>query len=333
MTACIERRDFITLLGGAAAWPISARAQQANPLVGVLHGGSAAAFAPFMVAFRQGLEEAGFTEGQNVTIEYRWAENQYERLPAMAAELVHRHPAAIYAGGSVRAAMAATSMIPIVFTTGEDPVKAGLVASLNRPGGNVTGVTLFYVELGAKRMEVLRELVPKAEVIGLLVNPRSPQGIGNNTEAEEQARDAHAAASAMGRQLIVVRASSEREIDEAFAAIVQQRAAALVVASDIFLSTRHDQLIALATRHAMPTIYPQPDAVISGGLLSYGIDIANSYRQVGGYIGRILKGAKPSELPVLQPTKFLLAINLRTAKALGLEVPATLLARADEVIE
>ena len=329
----MTRREFITLLGGAAAWPLAARAQQSNPLVGVLHGGSAAPFVPFMAAFRQGLAEVGFTEGQTVTIEYRWAENQYERLPAMAAELVHRHPAAIYAGGSVRAAMAATSTIPIVFTTGEDPVKAGLVASLNRPGGNVTGVTLFYVELGAKRMEVLRELVPKAEVIGLLVNPRSPQGIGSNTEAEEQARDAHAAASAMGPQLIVVRASSEREIDEAFAAIVQQRAAALVVASDIFLSTRHDQMIALATRHAMPTIYPQPDAVISGGLLSYGIDIANSYRQVGGYIGRILKGAKPSELPVLQPTKFLLAINLRTAKALGLEVPPALLARADEVIE
>ncbi len=232
----------------------------------------------------------------------------------MAAELVQRQPAAIYAGGSVRAAKAATSTIPIVFTTGEDPVKAGLVASLNRPGGNVTGVSLFYVELGAKRLEVLRELVPNAEVIGLLVNPRSPQGLGTNTEAEEQARDAQAAASAMRRQLILVRASSVSEIDEAFAAIVQQRAAALIVASDVFLSSRKDQLIALAARHGMPTIYPWRDAVIAGGLLSYGIDLSDSYRQVGGYIGRILKGAKPAELPVLQPTRFPLAINMRTAK-------------------
>jgi putative ABC transport system substrate-binding protein len=251
----------------------------------------------------------------------------------MAAELVQRQPAAIYAGGSVRAAKAATSTIPIVFTTGEDPVKTGLVASLNRPGGNVTGVSLFYVELGAKRLEVLRELVPNAEVIGLLINPRSPQGLGTNTEAEEQARDAQAAASAMRRQLILVRASSVSEIDEAFAAIVQQRAAALIVASDVFLSSRKDQLIALAARHGMPTIYPWRDAVIAGGLLSYGIDLSDSYRQVGGYIGRILKGAKPAELPVLQPTRFPLAINLRTAKALGLEIPPTLLARADEVIE
>jgi putative tryptophan/tyrosine transport system substrate-binding protein len=330
----LHRRSFISLLGSAAAaWPLAARAQQANPLVGVLHGGSAAAFAPFMVAFRRGLGEERFTEGQNVTIEYRWAENQYDRLPAMAAELVQRQPAAIYAGGSVRAAKAATSTIPIVFTTGEDPVKAGLVASLNRPGGNVTGVSLFYVELGAKRLEVLRELVPNAEVVGLLVNPRSPQGIGTNTEAEEQARDAQAAASAMGRQLIVFRASSVSEIDEAFATAMQQRAAALIVASDVFLSTRKDQLIALAARHRLPTIYAWRDAVIDGGLLSYGIDLADSYRQVGGYIGRILKGSKPAELPVLQPTKFPLVINLKTAKALGLEVPPTLLARADEVIE
>jgi putative tryptophan/tyrosine transport system substrate-binding protein len=329
-----NRREFITLLGGAAAWPLAARAQQAaTPVIGVLHGGSAVAFAPFMVAFRRGLREEGFTEGQNVTIEYRWAENQYDRLPTMAAELVQRQPAAIYAGGSVRAAKAATSTIPIVFTTGEDPVKAGLVASLNRPGGNVTGVSLFYVELGAKRLEVLRELVPNAEVVSLLVNPRSPQGIGTNTEAEEQARDAQAAASAMGLHLILVRASSVSEIDEAFATVVEQRAAALIVASDVFLSTRKDQLIALAARHRMPTIYAWRDAVVAGGLLSYGIDLADSYRQVGGYIGRILKGTKPAELPVLQPTKFPLVINLRTARALGIEVPPTLLARADEVIE
>jgi ABC-type uncharacterized transport system substrate-binding protein len=330
----MNRRAFITLLGGAAAaWPFNTHAQQANPLVGVLHAGSAAAFAPFISALRRGLEETGFTEGQNLAIDYRWAENRYDRLPAMAAELVDRKPAAIYAGGSVRAAKAATSSIPIVFTTGEDPVRAGLVASLNRPGGNVTGVTLFYVELGAKRLEVLREFAPKAQMIGLLVNPRSPQGLGNNTEAEEQARDAEAAASAIGRQIIVVRASSESEIDEAFAALAQRRAEALIVASDVFLSTRHDQLISLAARYAIPTIYPRPDAVTAGGLVSYGIDLAASYRQVGNYIGRILKGAKPAELPVLQPTKFLLTINLRTAKTLGLEVPQTLLVRADEVIE
>jgi putative tryptophan/tyrosine transport system substrate-binding protein len=333
--AGMRRREVLRVLGGAAVtWPLAAHAQQpAMPLVGFLHSGSAAAFVPFLAAFRRGLEEAGFAEGRNVAFEYRWAENQYDRLPAMAAELVRRQPAAIYAGGSVRTAKAATSTIPIVFTTGEDPVKAGLVASLNRPGGNVTGITLFYVELGAKRLELLRELVPKAEVIGLLVNPRSPQGMGNNTEAEEQARDARDAASTMGRQLVVVRASTESEIDDAFAAIMQQHAGALIVASDIFLSTRHDQLIALAARHRMPTIYFRPDAVIAGGLLSYGIDLADSYRQAGGYIGRVLKGAKPGELPVLQPTKFLLAINLRTVKALGLDVPTTLLATADEVIE
>jgi putative tryptophan/tyrosine transport system substrate-binding protein len=330
----MRRREFITLFAGAAAWPLAGHAQRpAMPLVGVLHSGSAAAFVPFMVAFRRGLEEAGFTEGRNVAFEYRWAENQYDRLPAMAAELVRRQPAAIYAGGSVRAAKAATSTIPIVFTTGEDPVKAGLVASLNRPGGNVTGVTLFYVELGAKRLELLRELVPKAEVIGLLVNPRSPQGMGNNTEAEDQARDARAAASTMGRQLIVVSASTENEIDEAFATVVQQRAGAVIVASDVFLSTRRDQLVALAARHAIPAMYPWRDAVTAGGLMSYGIDLKDSYRNAGGYIGRILKGAKPSELPVLQPSKFTLAINLRTAKALGLTVPLIMQMTADEVIE
>jgi putative ABC transport system substrate-binding protein len=330
----MRRREFITLIGGAAAaWPLAARAQQPSSLVGVLHSGSFTTFAPLMNAFRRGLQEGGFIEGQNVTIEYRWAENQYDRLPVMAAELVHLQPAVIYAGGSVRAAKAATSTIPIVFTTGEDPVKAGLVDSLNRPGGNVTGVSLFYVELGAKRLEVLHELMPKAEVIGLLVNPRSPQGIGSNTEAEETERDARTAANAMGRQLIVVRASSESEINEAFAALVQQRAAGLIVASDLFLTSRKDQLIMLAARHAIPTVYAWRDAVTAGGLASYSIDLADSYRQVGGYVGRILKGAKPAELPVLQPTKFSLAINLQTAKTLGLEVPQTLLVRADEVIE
>jgi putative ABC transport system substrate-binding protein len=330
----MKRREFITLLGAAAAWPLSVRAQQpAMPVIGFLHGGSMAAFAPHLDGFHRGLKESGYTEGKNVAIEYRWADNQYDRLPAMAADLVRRQVAVIFAGGSVRAAKAATATIPIVFTTGEDPVKAGLVASLNRPGGNVTGITLFLVEIGTKRLELLRELVPKAELVGLVTNPRSPQGVGSNTEAEEQERDARAAASMMGRQLIVAHASSESEIDEAFSTFAQQRAGALIVASDIFLTTRKNQLIALASRHAIPTIYPWLDAVSAGGLIGYGIDLTDSYRQAGSYIGRILQGAKPSELPVLQPTKFLLAINLKTAKALGLTVPLIMQMTADEVIE
>jgi ABC-type uncharacterized transport system substrate-binding protein len=329
------RRDFITLLGGAAAArPLAARAQQpAMPVIGFLHGGSLAAFAPFLDGFHRGLKESGYIDGKNVAIEYYWAENQYDRLPAMAADLVRRQVAVIFAGGSVRAAKAATATIPIVFTTGEDPVKAGLVASLNRPGGNVTGITLFYVEIGAKRLELLRELAPKAELVGLVTNPRSPQGVGSNTEAEEQERDARAAASMMGRQLVVAHASSEREIDEAFSTFVQQRAGALIVASDIFLSTRKNQLVALASRHAIPTIYPWRDAVSAGGLIGYGIDLTDSYRQAGNYVGRILQGAKAGELPVLQPTKFLLAINLKTAKALGLTVPLIMQMTADELIE
>jgi putative tryptophan/tyrosine transport system substrate-binding protein len=331
----IRRRAVLSLLGGAAVWPNAAGAQQQPmiPVIGFLHGGSLSAFAAFLDGFHRGLKESGYTEGKNVAIEYRWAENQYDRLPGMAADLVSRQVTVIFAGGSVRAAKSATAMIPIVFTTGEDPVKAGLVASLNRPGGNVTGITLFYVEIGAKRLELLHELVPKAELVGLLTNPTSPQGVGSNTEAEEQERDARAAASIMGRQLVVAHASSESEIDEAFSTFVQQRAGALIVASDIFLSTRKNQLIALASRHAIPTIYPWRDAVSANGLIGYGIDLTDSYRQAGSYIGRILQGAKPGELPVLQPTKFLLAINLKTAKALGIDVPATLLARADEVIE
>ena len=221
----MERRDFITLLAGAAVtWPLAARPQQsATPVIGFLHGGSLAAFAPFLDGFHHGLKESGYTEGKNVAFEYRWAENQYDRLPEMAADLVRHQVTVIFAGGSVRAAKAATATIPIVFTTGEDPVKAGLVASLNRPGGNVTGITLFYVEIGAKRLELLRELVPKAELVGLVTNPRSPQGVGSNTEAEEQERDARAAASMMGRQLVVAHASSESEIDEAFSTFVQHR--------------------------------------------------------------------------------------------------------------
>jgi putative ABC transport system substrate-binding protein len=331
----MRRGEFITLLGGAAAaWPLVVRAQQsAMRVIGFLHGGSPAGFAPFIGGFHLGLKELGFVEGQNVLIEYRWAENQYDRLPAMATDLVRRQVTVIFAGGSVRAAKAATESIPIVFTTGEDPVRAGLVASLNRPGGNVTGVTLFYVELGAKRVELLREVVSKAEVIGLLVNPTSPQGLGSSTEAEDQERDVRAAVSAINQQLIVVRASTENDIDRAFVMLAEQRVNALIVASDIFLSTRRDQLVALAANHAIPTIYPWRDAVAVGGLMSYGIVLSESYRQAGLYVGRILKGAKPAELPVVQPIKFAFALNLKTANALGLRVPITLQVAADEVIE
>jgi putative ABC transport system substrate-binding protein len=327
----VRRRDFIAVLGSTAlVGPLGARAQQPRmPVIGFLHGGSPAGFAPFMGGFHLGLKELGFVEGQNVSIEYRWAENQYDRLPGLAADLVRRQVTVIFAGGSVRAAKAATTSIPIV----EDPVRAGLVASLNRPGGNVTGVTLFYVELGAKRVELLREVVPKAELIGLLLNPTSPQGLGSSTEAEDQERDVRAALSAINRTPIVVHASTANEIDRAFATLVEQRIKALIVASDIFLSTRRDQLVALAARHETPTIYPWRDAVAVGGLISYGVVLSDSYRQGGLYVGRILKGAKPADLPVLQPTKFALAMNIKTAKSLGLTIPLTLQAAADEVIE
>ena len=331
----MKRREFITLLGGAAiAWPLSVRAQQsATPIVVFLHGGSSAGFAPFMSGFHTGLKEAGFAEGNNVAIVYRCADNQYDRLPAMASELVDRQVAVIFAGGSVLAAKRATASIPIVFTTGEDPVKAGLVASLNRPGGNVTGVTLFYVELGAKRVELLREIVPKVSVIGFLANSKSPQGIGNSTEAEQQETDVRTVAAGMQQEIITVHASNESDIEKAFAALVQQQVGALIIASDIFLSTRRDQLVALSARYGIPTIYPWRDAVIAGGLMSYGIVLSESYRHAGNYVGRILKGAKPAELPVVQPTKFALAVNLKTAKALGINVPQTLMVGADEVIE
>ncbi len=251
----------------------------------------------------------------------------------MAAELVGRQVAVIFAGGSVLAAKRATATIPIVFTTGEDPVKAGLVASLNRPGGNVTGVTLFYVELGAKRVELLREVVPKASAIGFLANSKSPQGIGSSTEAEQQERDVRAAGASIQQEIVTVHASNESDIEEAFATLVQQQVSALIIASDIFLSTRRDQLVELSARYTIPTIYPWRDAVIAGGLMSYGVVLSESYRHAGSYVGRILKGAKPAELPVVQPTKFALAVNLKTAKALGINVPQTLMVAADEVIE
>jgi putative tryptophan/tyrosine transport system substrate-binding protein len=330
MIAHLRRREFITLLGGAAAWPVAARAQQATmPVIGLLHSASPEAFAPFLAALREGLSEAGFIDGQNVRIDLRWAEGQYDRLPAMAKELVDQQVALIVAGGGDRPALAtkaATTTIPIVFTGSDDPVGFGLVASLNKPGGNVTGVSLFTSELEVKRFALLRELAPAIPRIAMLVNP-------NNPTAEPNIRDVQAAAHAVGQQIDFLRAGSERDIDSAFRTMVRQRTDALLVAHDPFLFARREQLVALAAYNGIPAIYEFRDFVLAGGLMSYGSKLTDNYRLAGGYAGKILKGAKPADLPVQQPTKFILSINLKTAKALSHDIPATLLARADEVIE
>jgi putative tryptophan/tyrosine transport system substrate-binding protein len=327
----VRRREFITLLGAAVAWPLAARAQQPTmPVIGFLNGQTAAGYAHLVDAFRQGLAEYGYVEGQNLAIEFRWAEGQYDRLPALATELVRRQVAVIVAGGSPVAAVAAkaaTSTIPIVFSIGGDPVQFGLVASLNRPGGNVTGVTNLNTETVAKRVEILREVVPTAAVIALLVNPTNLQ------QAEAETRDVQPAARSLAFQLQILKASTEREIDTAFVNLVQQRVGALLVSADAFMLNHRDQIVALAARHAVPAIHPYREYSASGGLMSYATSLPGMYRQVGIYTGRILKGARPTDLPVLQPTKFEFVINLKTAKALGLEVPAKLLALADEVIE
>jgi putative ABC transport system substrate-binding protein len=325
----MKRREFITLLGGAATgWPLAARAQPATmPVIGFLRSTSLASFQKLISGFRQGLTEAGFAEGQNVAIEYRSAEDHPDRLPALAADLIGRPVAVIVANSeAARAAKVATSTVPIVFAYGGDPVQDGFVARLNRPGGNITGVVFFSSVLGAKRFELLRQLVPRAKAIGMLVNPNSP-----NTE--EERRDVQAAAQALGQQIMVLDANNDHDIESAFATFAQSGVGALLVGAGAFLNSRREQLAALAARHALPASYGEREAVEVGGLMSYGASIIDAYRQVGIYTGRILKGEKPGDLPVIRSTKVEFVMNLKTAKTLGLTVPPSLIALADEVIE
>jgi putative ABC transport system substrate-binding protein len=326
----MRRRDFVTLLGGMAAlWPLISRAQQkAMPVIGFLNSGSSGTFAPLMVAFRQGLGEIGFVEERDVSIEYRWAEGRYDRLPALAADLVARKVDVIATSAipAARAAKNATASIPIVFTAVNDPVGDGLVASLARPGGNLTGFSFLTAELTPKRLELLLELVPQARTIVLLVNPSNPN-------AEPMIQSVQDAARAMGIMLPVLKAGTESEIDAAFANLVQLQPGALIVGGDPFLDNRTDQLVAQASRHALPAIYARRELAVAGGLLSFGPSLIFAFHQLGIYAGKILKGAKPADLPVQQPDKFELVINMKTARGLGLTVPQSLLARADEVIE
>jgi ABC-type uncharacterized transport system substrate-binding protein len=329
----LKRREFITLLGGAAVWPLTARAQQPpTPVVGFLNAASPDQFAHVVDAFRVGLNELGYVEGRNVTIEYRWAEGHYERLPALATDLVNRRANVIATGSATSAALAAkaaASAIPIVFMLGTDPVEVGLVASLSRPGGNLTGVTTLNVEIVPKRLEALRELQPTTSIMAVLVNPINYSGT-----IEADLKQVRSAAQALGLQTVhILEASTEADLDVAFSRLLQWRAGGLVISADTFFSGQSHQLAALALRHAVPTVSPYREFVTAGGLMSYGASITDLYRLVGVYVGRILKGEKPADLPVQQATKLELVLNLKTAKTLGLTVPDALLARADEVIE
>jgi putative ABC transport system substrate-binding protein len=327
----MRRREFITLLGGAAAWPLAAGAQQpAMPVVGLVTGGSPEAAVRMGGGFRRGLNEGGYVEGQNVTVEYQWLDGQYDRLPSLMADLVRRRVAVIATPGSNPAALAAkaaTTTIPIVFGVGADPIELGLVASLARPGGNATGINFFVADIAAKRLGLLHDLVPKAVRIAVLINP------ANASTAEATLRDMPEAARAIGLQIVVLNASTGREIEAAFATLVRDRADALFVGADAFFNSRRVQLANMAARHAIPTAFAVREYVDAGGLMSYGTSLADVYRHVGLYTGRILKGAKPADLPVVQSTKFELVINLQTARILGLTVPDKLLVAADEVIE
>jgi putative tryptophan/tyrosine transport system substrate-binding protein len=327
----MRRREFIRLFGGAAvSWPLAVYAQQRPlPVIGFLNVASPGPLRQQIAAFREGLKESGYVEGQNVAVEYRWAEGQYERLPELAADLVRQQVSVIFVGGGAPAELAvkaATTTIPIVFSTGGDPVRSGLVASLNQPSGNITGVYHFATGLEAKRLGLLHEMLPKATPIAVLINP-------NYADAENQLRDVQEAAARLGVQLVVVRANAESDFNAAFSTAVQQRAGALLVCASPFFNNRREQLVVLAARHALPTIYEWRDFAAAGGLMSYGTSLADAYRQAGVYAGLILKGAKPADLPIVQATRFEFVIKLSTAKALGIEVPPTLSARADEVIE
>jgi ABC-type uncharacterized transport system substrate-binding protein len=327
----VKRREVITLLGGAAAaWPFAARAQQpAMPVVGFLGAPSAAPYTRYVAAVHQGLKDVGYVEHQNVAMEYRWADSQYDRLPALAADLVSRHVAVIVPIGGAPAtvaAKAATSTIPIVFNLGADPVGLGLVTNLSRPGGNITGIAMMAVEMETKRLQLLHDLAPAASSLAILLNP-------SNAQAQAQEREAHRAARVIGRQVLVLKAGTEQEIEGAFAALVRERAGALLIGADTFFASTAVLFVVLTAHHSIPTVYPFRSYVDAGGLMSYGSSLLDAYRQTGVYTGRILKGDKPGDLPIVQPTKFELVINLKTARAVGIAIPPTLVARADEVIE